>query len=308
MPNDPDVLIIGGGPAGLSAALWCAELGLDHLVLEREDQCGGQLLWTYNRISNYLGAEAENGRELRDRFLGQLGTIADRIRTGIQIITADLAARTLVTPDGQSFSSRYIVIATGVRRRRLGVPGEHELSGKGILSSGVKDPHAVSGRRVVVVGGGDAAVENALILSRYARSLLLVHRRGTFTARRQFVDELASAGNVQIAMNTVVTAFGGDHSLNIVELLNQATGRAWSEPVDSALIRIGVEPNSEPFATHLETDSSGYIRIDSRTATSVDRIYAIGDVTNTATLTIANAVGQGSTTARAILDNLSYNR
>ncbi|MFN0280293.1 MAG: NAD(P)/FAD-dependent oxidoreductase, partial [Pyrinomonadaceae bacterium] len=134
--TDYDVIIAGGGPAGLSSLLWCAELGLTAILIEKEPEFGGQLLHTHNSIKNYLGIEAVNGRELRDIFLRQIEKAKIKRLTGAEIVEADLTQKSVTLADGTKYSSRAIIIATGVRRRKLIVPGEEELRGRGILESG----------------------------------------------------------------------------------------------------------------------------------------------------------------------------
>src|SRR5438874_8839315 len=157
-----DVLIIGAGPAGLSAARWCDELGLDTLVLEQSEEVGGQLLSVHNPIENYLGLRAANGRELRDRFVEQTRACDFDLWTNVEIESVDLKAKRIKLRSGEELQSIAIIIATGVRRKKLGVPGEAELAGRGVMESGARDHDSFAGTDVCVVGGGDAAAENAL--------------------------------------------------------------------------------------------------------------------------------------------------
>src|SRR6185436_4304422 len=159
-----DVLIIGAGPAGLSAARWCDELGLDTLVLEERAEVGGQLLSVYNPIENYLGLRADNGLELRDRFVEQTQNSDFDLWTNVEIESVDLKSKRVVLKSGEELQSIAIIIATGLRRRRLGIPGETEFEGLGIIESASKDRELFAGKDVCVIGGGDAAAENALLL------------------------------------------------------------------------------------------------------------------------------------------------
>src|SRR5437016_10595986 len=156
-----DVLIIGAGPAGLSAARWCDELGLDTLVLEQSEGLGGQLLSIHNPIDNYLGLHAANGRELRDRFIEQTKDGDFDLWTSVEIADVDLKAKRLVLRSGEELKAIAIIIATGLRRRQLGIPGEDAFIGRGMIESSA-DRQAFAGKDVCVIGGGDAAAENAL--------------------------------------------------------------------------------------------------------------------------------------------------
>src|SRR5688572_32361856 len=189
-PKQIDVIIIGGGPAGISAYLWCSELGLSSVVLEKEMEVGGQLLWTFNPVENYLGVKAANGRDLRNRFLMHLDGRNIQYLTDANVASVDLVEKVVTLDNGRSFFGRAIIIATGVRRRQLSVSGEQEFQNRGMLLSGVKAMDEVRGKRVVIVGGGDAAIENALMLSEKAEKVYLVHRRREFTARKEFIDRL----------------------------------------------------------------------------------------------------------------------
>jgi thioredoxin reductase (NADPH) len=147
-----DVLIIGAGPAGLSAARWCDELGLDTLVLEQAEEVGGQLLAVHNPIYNYLGLHAENGPALRERFVEQTSDCEFDLWTNVEIESADLKARRVTLKSGEQLQSIAIIIATGLRRRRLGIPGEMEFAGRGLIESGAHDRDQFAGKDVCVIG------------------------------------------------------------------------------------------------------------------------------------------------------------
>src|ERR1044072_598819 len=157
-----DVIIIGAGPAGLSAALWWGELGLGTLVLQQGAGSGGQFVPVYNTVENYLGVSAANGRELRDLFAAQVEDKEFDLWTEAEIESVDLKARRVRLRSGEELQSIALIIATGVRRRRLGVPGESEFEGRGVLESGRLDQDKVKGEDVLIVGGGGAAAENGL--------------------------------------------------------------------------------------------------------------------------------------------------
>jgi thioredoxin reductase (NADPH) len=295
-----DVLIIGGGPAGMSAALWCADLGLGSVVLEQRAEPGGQLLHTFGPVKNYLGIEAANGRDLRDRFLKHLENRRVAVATGAAVERADLASRTVLLHDGRRFSANSIVIATGVRRRKLGVPGEDEFFGRGILESGVGDRHKVEGKDVVIVGGGDAAIENAAILSESATKVIVVHRRAELRAREELIERALSSGRVEFVTGAEVARVAGDEVVKGVEVRDLLTGKTTVIAADAVLIRIGVVPNTELFRRQIELDSAGYVIAAADGTTSVTGIYAVGDVANPVSPTITTATGTAATAVKSI--------
>ncbi len=297
---DFDVIIIGGGPGGLSAAFWCAELGLKAILLEKEEELGGQLLRTFNAIKNHLGVEAANGREMRDIFLRQVEKRDVTLRRGSAIAAADLVEKTIVLADGSQYSARAIIIATGVSRRKLGVPGEAEFRGLGILESGEGTKNDVAGKRILIVGGGDAALENALILSRTADRVFVVHRRSEVRARDEFVKGCRRDEKIEFILNTKATAIIGNEAVEAVDLENISTKTASRIPVDAVLIRIGEEPNTGLFGGQVEMDDADFVCTDSNCVTNLPNIFAIGDVANPVAPTISSAVGAGATAAKAI--------
>ncbi len=298
--NKFDVIVIGGGPAGISAAFWCAEVGLQSVIFERERELGGQLLWTFGEITNYLGLMAENGRDLCERFLEQLDKKQVTRFTESDIVSVDLNEKTVTAANEDRFSAENIIIATGVRRRRLGVSGEVEFAGHGILASGVGSRAQVAEKRVVIVGGGDAALENALVLSDVAQMVTVVHRRDKFSAREDFVEAAGRLANVEFAFSSTVDAIVGKTQVEGVEITDLRTGERSSIEADAVLIRIGVEPNTEAFRGQIDLDECGYVVVRSDCSTGLDGVFAVGDVANPTSPTIATAVGMGATAAKAI--------
>lgn len=295
-----DVIIIGGGPAGMSAALWCDELGLDSVLLESGSELGGQLLATFNEIKNHLGADAKNGSELRDQFLEQIKTRNFTLNLSSRITDIDLGAKEVSLRDGQSYKGKSIVVATGVSRRSLGIEGEKEFQGKGILASGNRDKEFVKNKIALIVGGGDAAFENTQILSETAEKVILVHRRKEFSARDEFVSAAKNNPKVEILSESILTSISGKDHLEEVSVKNINANESKSLKVDGVLVRIGVKPNSELFGDNLKTTESGYIKVDDTCETSLPGIFAIGDVANAQAPTISSAIGMGATAIKNI--------
>lgn len=300
-----ETAIIGGGPAGLSAALWCSELGLRTLLIEQRKSIGGQLLSIRNPISNYLGRQAANGAELLEHFDRHVKASEFERRLGLSVVEADLTAKAIRLSDDSVVFAKTIVIATGVRRRRLNVDGEKEYEGRGVMASGVGEKASVCGKTVMIVGGGDAALENALILSDLAKKVVVVHRGGQFSAHARFVEALRQRTNIVCRFDTVVTAIAGDEKVEAASLLGKLGRKEIRVPVDAVLVRIGVEPNSEVYLGQVETDERGYIRVDNCGVTTRQGVYAIGDIANPNSPTISTAVGNGATVGKLIQRELA---
>ncbi len=300
-----DVIIIGGGAAGLSAGLWCAELGLNALLLEKNVELGGQLLWIYNSIKNHLGSTAENGRELRDIFVRQIENRKFTLSLKSEISNINLEKKELLLNSGEKFSAKFIIIATGIRRRKLNVEGEGKFKNKGIIESGKRDAALVKDKKVCVIGGGDAAFENALILAETASGVTLVHRRKDFRARTEFVEQAQSNPKIKILTETVVRKIIGDGRVEAIELGNLRTKEKIKVDIQAMLVRIGVEPNTEILRRKLDLDENDYVKIDSRCETNVKGVFAIGDAANPVAPTVSSAVGMGAIAAKAIFARLN---
>ncbi|MDQ4120981.1 MAG: NAD(P)/FAD-dependent oxidoreductase [Acidobacteriota bacterium] len=300
-----DVIVLGAGIAGLSAALWCDELGLKTLVLEREPEIGGQLLRVFNPIEDHLGAHpAKNGIELRDRIAEQIARRNFQLRLNLRIDSVNLSAKTVFLSDGESLSARALVLATGVRRRKLNVAGEAEFRGRGILESGKRDAPLAEGKTVCVIGGGDAAAENALILAERAAKVYLVHRRNEFRARTEFLDKIKENPKIETLTETRVIKILGREAVEKIELENRDAG-IFQIAVDAVVLRIGVEPNTELFRRQIELDNNNYIKIDSSCETNLENVFAVGDISNPLSPTISSGVGAGATAAKVIAAHFS---
>ncbi len=300
-----DVIIIGAGPAGLSAALWCDDLGLDALVLEQSIEIGGQLLSVHNPVENYLGARASNGRELRDRFAAQVEDAEFDLWTEVEIESVDLSAKRIQLRSGEDLRAISIIIATGVRRKKLNVPGETEFEGRGMIESGARDRTLFAGKDVCVVGGGDAAAENALQLAEVCATVTLVHRGEKLRARREFTEKLRGEHCITVFTRARVSRIMGSERVEAVEIEREGALKPFQVAVSGVLVRIGVEPNSELFREQLPTNEQGYIIVNSEQETSVENVFAVGDVSNPLAPTISGAAGAGATAAKVIAARLN---
>lgn len=300
-----DVLIIGAGPAGLAAALWCDELGLDTLVLEQGEQVGGQLLSIYGPVNNYPGVRANNGREFLERFSERVAEADFDLWTNVEIASVELKAKRVTLRSGEELQSIAIIIATGVRRRQLGIPGEREFAGRGIVESATRDRDTLAGKDVCVIGGGDAAAENALLLADVCPTVTLVHRKNKLKARPEFVQQLKGQHCITVFPESVVTRILGDGKVEAVEIRRRDALKPFQMAVQGVVIRIGVEPNTELFRDQLDLDEDGYAIVNSRQETSLANVFAIGDVSNPIAPTISGATGAGATAAKVIASRLN---
>lgn len=303
-----DALIIGGGPAGIAAAIWCADLGFSAILFEESDRLGGQLNWTHNTISNFPGVDELSPDKLTSTLTRQLNVTGTRVVRGSKIVKVDLAERSVLTLDGTRHAGRGLLIATGVRRRKLNVPGEITFQGKGILASGALERTNVKGQNVVIIGGGDAALENANILGEYAATVTVVHRGEVFSARPDFVAEAGARTNVEFLLETKILEFSGDETLRSVTVTTRSEEGVRTIPADFVLVRIGVEPNTALFADEINLSADGYIEVNSRCQTSVPLVFAIGDVAKTDSPTVPSAIGMAATAVKNLQRLLTWTR
>ena len=300
-----DVIVVGGGAAGISSALWCDELGLETLLLEQSDELGGQLLRVYNPIKNHLGATVENGRELRDIFVRQVKKRNFSIRLSSAVSEFDANNKTILLAVGEKLSAKALIIAIGVRRRLLNIKGEEKFKNKGIIESGKRDAKSVKNKNAAIVGGGDAAFENALILAETAAKVTLVHRSEDFRARPEFIERVKSHPKIEILTSTAAVEIIGDENVKAIKLKNTQTGESQILSVETILIRIGVTPNTEIFRGQIETDKGGYIKVNQNCETNVPHILAVGDVACPLAPTVSTAVGMGAIAAKIIAASLN---
>ncbi|MFN0085943.1 MAG: NAD(P)/FAD-dependent oxidoreductase [Blastocatellia bacterium] len=304
-PSETDILILGGGPAGMSALLWCHSLGLRGRLLESGDELGGQMLMMFHRIFDYPGLSGLTGAEMRDRFAAHLNELGLAWRTGAAIDRVDARGRR-VSCEGQWLRAGALVLATGARKRRLGIPGEERFSiQSGISYSATRDHSLYAGRRVAVIGGGDSAVENALILSRVCPQVTLIHRSDRFRAREEWFSEAAGTPNITMMTHTGVLAIEGNERVERLRIEDRRTGRQGEIATEGVFIRVGIAPNTELFRGQIDLDDEGYIRVDSSQRSSLPDVYAIGDVCRPVCWSVATAVGHAAIAIKAIKLGLS---
>ena len=291
-----DMVIIGGGPGGYTAALYAARAGLDVIVLEKLS-AGGQMALT-SQIDNYpgfpdgidgftLGVQMQSGAE---RF-GAKTELAD-------VLSVQLSGdvKEIVTSEG-TFYGRTVVFATGANPRSLGLPGEKELTGRGVSYCAHCDGMFYRGKTVVVVGGGNSAVADAMVLSRIVKKVILVHRRDSLRATKIYHEPLRRAENVEFRWNSAVTQLLHSGTVTGVVVQDVQTGEEATIPCDGVFVSIGRQPASELVADQLALDESGYILAGESTKTSIPGVFAVGDVRTKALRQIVTAVADGASAA-----------
>lgn len=288
-----DMIIVGGGPGGYTAALYAARAGLDSIVLEKLS-AGGQMSLTH-QIDNYPGFEdGIDGFSLAEKMQKQAEKFGTKTEYA-EVYSVDLAAvpKVVETSEG-TFLGKTVVFATGANPRALGIDKEAELVGRGVAYCAACDGMFYRGKTVVVVGGGNSAVADAILLSRIAKKVIIVHRRDTLRATKIYHEQLMKSENVDFRWNsTVVELLHGDR-LTGVRLKNTVTGEESVVECDGVFVSVGRKPATELVAGQLELDRSGYIAAGETTETNIPGVYAVGDVRTKVLRQVVTAVADGA--------------
>lgn len=290
-----DVIIIGGGPAGLTAALYASRSGQSVLLLESEN-VGGQIT-SAPLVENYPGTPQISGMLFADQLFEQvmgLG-IEFELEKAVKIIDHG-NHKTVVTEDGKH-EGRAVIIATGAKHRHLGLPREHDLIGHGISYCAVCDGAFYKNKTVAVVGGGNSAICEALFLSAICQKVYIIHRRDAFRADAAIVNRLASFENVTFLTGRVVDALEGDSSLQSIRVRSLTTGEASRLEVDALFVAIGHAPDNRAFEPHVTLDEDGYIIASEDGVTNTPGIFVAGDCRKKAVRQLTTAVGDGANAA-----------
>jgi thioredoxin reductase (NADPH) len=290
-----EVIIAGGGPAGLTAGLYTSRAGLKSLLVER-GICGGQIV-NAALVENYPGfPQGISGMELGSLMQQQA------VRYGLEVVTAEVTGiaqgqpYSISTTEGD-FEAIAIIIAAGSEYSKLGVIGEERLAGHGVSYCATCDGFLFRDREVVVVGGGDTAITDALELSRHAKKVYVIHRRDQLRAGQVLQQRAFAEPKLEFIWSTVVEEVLGDKVLEELKLRNVKTGQQSNLKVDGVFVAVGLMPNSQQFFNILELDDTGYIVTDEMMATSASGIFAAGDIRKNSPRQVATAVGDGVTAA-----------
>ncbi|HDP81300.1 MAG TPA: hypothetical protein ENN21_10710 [Spirochaetes bacterium] len=296
-----DVMIIGGGPAALAAAVYCMRKGVSTGLITAD--FGGQVAET-SAVENYMGYSYITGMELVGKFKDQVKQFDIAIKEGAKAVSLkDGKIKKVALDDGTAFRAKSVIITTGKSWRKLNVPGEKELTGRGVAYCAICDAPLFAGKRVVVVGGGNTAVESAIDLAKIAEHVTVVQFLSELTADKIIIDRFTPFTNTTVFYEHEVTEIRGEQSVSEVMVRNRTTGEIMPVQAQGIFIEIGLIPNTGAFRDTLELNEYGEIKVDCACRTSVPGVFAAGDVTSVPFKQIIIAAGEG---AKAALSACEY--
>lgn len=292
------MIVIGSGPAGYTAALYTARAQLAPLVFEGTS-FGGALMTT-TEVENYPGfREGITGPELMDEMREQaLRFGADLRMEDVESVSLDGPIKSVVTSEGETHRARAVILAMGAAARYLHVPGEQELLGRGVSSCATCDGFFFRDQDIAVIGGGDSAMEEATFLTRFARSVTLVHRRDEFRASKIMINRAQANDKIRILTNKIVLAVDGETTVTGLQLRDTVTGEETTLPVTGVFVAIGHEPRSSLVRDAVDVDPDGYVLVNGRTTgTSLEGVFAAGDLVDRTYRQAVTAAGSGCAAA-----------
>nr|MBN1228237.1 thioredoxin-disulfide reductase [Anaerolineae bacterium] len=297
--QEENVIIIGSGPAGLTAALYTARANLNPLVIAG-DQIGGQVSIT-SEVENYPGfPEGLTGPELVERFKEQAERFGARLEYAmVSEVDFTQGVPFTIKTGSNTYQAHSVILALGASARRLGVPGEEAYIGRGVSYCATCDGFFFRGKDVVVIGGGDSAIEEGIFLTKFADSVKIIHRRDELRAKPILQDRAFRNEKISLVWNTVVDEIVGEQLVTGVKTTAVKTGEKGQIATDGAFIFIGHDPNSHLFKGQLQMDDHGYVIADANRMTSVPGVFAAGEIQDPVWRQVATSVGQGTEAAMA---------
>lgn len=296
-----DIIIIGAGPAGLSAAVYAKRAGFTTLVLDKSPVSGGQVLSTYE-VDNYLGIPGVTGMELGEKFKNHAVSAGTEFVCA-HVLSVDAEGETkVVHTDKEDYEASAVIFAVGAHHAKLGVKGEEELTGMGVSYCATCDGAFFKNRKVAVVGGGDVAIEDAIFLARGCEKVYVIHRRDTFRAAHSLVDRAREMPNIEFIIDTTVTEICGEDMVEKLVLSNVKTKEQTELEVNGIFIAVGIVPDTELLQGVVRMDEKGYIISDELGNTSVSGIFAAGDCKKKRLRQIITAVADGANAVTGVED------
>lgn len=295
--NHYDTIVIGGGPAGLTAGIYLSRAKLRTLIVN-EGPVGGQMVLTHE-IANYPGVESISGYQLASIMKKQAKSFGCTIKSNILISDVELKGETkrVTLSDGSSYTSDSVILATGGRSRTLGVPGEDTFKGKGISYCATCDGDFFTDKEIIVLGGGNSALEEAVSLTKYASKVSIVHQFDHFQAFEHAVEEARNNSRIDFILESSITAFYGEEKLKSVDIKNLRTGEIIRFKTDGVFIFIGYMPNTEFVKDKVELNRWGEIIVNPDLSTNIEGVYAAGDSIAKRYRQVATAIGDGTIAA-----------
>lgn len=294
-----DIIIIGAGPAGLTAAIYAGRADKRVLIIEKET-FGGQITFS-PRVENYPGMLSASGNEIAEKFLEQVMNLGTEIELCEALSIRDLGDHKVVETSSGNFEAKAVIIATGSKHRHLGVEGEEKFIGEGVSFCAVCDGAFYKGKKVAVIGGGNTALQDAVLLSESASSVTIVQNLPYLTGEKKLEEILRSRSNVSFIFETSVTEICGDKSLSSIKLKNNSTNEESELFVDGVFVAIGQVPENKPFEELAELNEYGYIISDESCVTKTNGVFVAGDCRTKAIRQVTTAAADGSISALAAI-------
>lgn len=301
-----DLMIIGSGPAGLSAAVYGVRAGLKLLVLEKNPMSGGQVLNTYE-VDNYLGMPGVNGFDMGMQFRAHADKLGVEFKTAQVLSIENREDRKIVHTANQDYETKAVIVATGAKHAHLQVPGEEEFSGRGVSYCATCDGAFFRGRTVAVVGGGDVALEDAIYLARTSEKVYLIHRRDEFRGAMILQEEVKKLSNIEILYSHEVTEVKGNDVVESICVRDNKNGEEKELPLAGLFIAVGIQPETELLQPLLSLDAGGYVEAGEDCVTEVPGVFVAGDIRRKPIRQIVTAVSDGANAATSAMHYTKLN-